>query len=188
MPNNEQAGNTIPIPTYPNSGGVSAAVTVADGADTTQGSIADAAVSTDANGTVNAHLRGLVKLVASFLGVAGSPSTEVVTVQGVASATPVIVQENVNTLAANGVFVPGASAAQLPSQTGHLFYITACKANTGTIYLGSSTVTSTTNATNTTTGLELQAGQQVGPLPLTNLNQLYAKATVATDAITYLVI
>lgn len=34
---------------------------IADGADVTQGTIADAAVDTDADGTVNAHLRGLVK-------------------------------------------------------------------------------------------------------------------------------
>lgn len=36
------------------------AVTVADGADATQGAIADAAVVTDAVGTLNAHLRGLL--------------------------------------------------------------------------------------------------------------------------------
>lgn len=36
-------------------------VTVADGADVTQGSIADAAVTGDNAGTVNAHLRGLTK-------------------------------------------------------------------------------------------------------------------------------
>ena len=43
------------------------AVTVADGADVTQGAIADVAVFTDASGTVNAHLRGLVKLLAACI-------------------------------------------------------------------------------------------------------------------------
>ncbi len=45
------------------------AVTIADGADVTQGAIADAAVATDASGTVNAHLRGLVKLLASCISI-----------------------------------------------------------------------------------------------------------------------
>src|SRR5712691_6103631 len=40
-------------------GGV--ASTTADGADVTQGAIADAAVTGDNTGTVNAHLRGLTK-------------------------------------------------------------------------------------------------------------------------------
>lgn len=45
-------------------GGGGGAVTVADGADVALGATTDAAVSTDANGTVNAHLRGLDKLLA----------------------------------------------------------------------------------------------------------------------------
>jgi hypothetical protein len=48
-------------------GGGGGPATIADGADVTQGAIADAAVSTDAAGTVNAHLRGLVKLLAAPL-------------------------------------------------------------------------------------------------------------------------
>lgn len=40
------------------------AATIADGSDVAQGAVADAAVSTDAAGTLNAHLRGLVKLAA----------------------------------------------------------------------------------------------------------------------------
>lgn len=46
-------------------GGGGGAVTIADGADVALGAVADAAVSTDAAGTVNAHLRGLVKLLAA---------------------------------------------------------------------------------------------------------------------------
>jgi len=53
-------------------GGGGGAVTVADGADVTQGAIADAAVATDATGTVNAHLRGLVKLLASCISIGSS--------------------------------------------------------------------------------------------------------------------
>ncbi len=45
------------------SGGGGAA-TIADGADVTQGAIANAAVTGDNSGTVNAHLRGLTKILA----------------------------------------------------------------------------------------------------------------------------
>lgn len=162
-------------------------VTVVDAGDVAQGATTDAAVSTDANGTINAHIRGLVKLLASILGTAGAPSVEAVTVQGIAAAQPVITTFNLLSFRNSGVFVPTASASQFPSKTGSLFYLTACKTNTGLIYIGGSTVTSTVNATNATTGLELQAGQQVGPFPLTNLNTLWAIGTVATDAVTYLV-
>ena len=46
-------------------GGGGGPATIADGADVTQGAIADAAVSSDAPGTVSAKLRGLVKIQAS---------------------------------------------------------------------------------------------------------------------------
>lgn len=44
------------------SGGGGGAATIADGADVTEGAIADAAVTGDNAGTVNAHLRGLTKV------------------------------------------------------------------------------------------------------------------------------
>jgi hypothetical protein len=53
------------------------ATTTADGANVTQGAIADAAVSTDAVGTVNAHLRGLIKLLLAGTGLLGRAATEV---------------------------------------------------------------------------------------------------------------
>ena len=43
------------------------AATIADGADVTQGAIADAAVTTDAPGTISAKLRGLITLFVNFL-------------------------------------------------------------------------------------------------------------------------
>lgn len=53
------------------------AATIADGADVAQGAVADAAVSTDAAGTVNAHLRGLIKLLLAGTGLVGRAATEV---------------------------------------------------------------------------------------------------------------
>ncbi len=46
---------------------VDQAITVADGADVAVGATADAAVETDATGTVSGKLRGLVKLFVNFL-------------------------------------------------------------------------------------------------------------------------
>ena len=54
--------------------GVSA-VTVADGAAVTLGAIADAAVTGDISGTVNAHLRGITKQLAGTLTVSGTVAT-----------------------------------------------------------------------------------------------------------------
>lgn len=46
-------------------GGGGGAVTIADGADVTQGAIADAAVTTNAAGTLSAKLRGIVAILSS---------------------------------------------------------------------------------------------------------------------------
>lgn len=51
------------------SAGGGGAVTIADGADVTQGVTTGTAVSTDANGTVQQYLRGLVKLVVAKIGI-----------------------------------------------------------------------------------------------------------------------
>lgn len=60
--------------TQPGGGGGGAA-TIADGADVTQGAIADAAVG-DASGTVNAHLRQVAKLLAAALPLPTGAATE----------------------------------------------------------------------------------------------------------------
>lgn len=51
--------------TQPGGGGGGGAVTIADGADVTQGAIADAAVTTNAAGTLSAKLRGIVAILSS---------------------------------------------------------------------------------------------------------------------------
>ncbi len=74
----DSAGNDVHVSsnslsTSGGGGGSGGAVTIADGADVVQGAIADTAVSTDAAGTVNAHLRGLVKLLSASA--TGTPSS-----------------------------------------------------------------------------------------------------------------
>lgn len=59
--------STNPLPVQVQTGGGTQPVSIANGADVAEGSTTDAAVSTDANGTVNAHIRGLVVLMVNFL-------------------------------------------------------------------------------------------------------------------------
>lgn len=52
---------TNPVPTSPSASAAKQPVTIADGDDAALGAVADAAVDTDANGTLSAKIRGLVK-------------------------------------------------------------------------------------------------------------------------------
>lgn len=61
--------------TQPGGGGGGAA-TIADGADVTEGAIADAAVTGDNPGTVNAHLRGITKQLSLALPLPAGAATE----------------------------------------------------------------------------------------------------------------
>jgi len=79
-----------------------------------------------------------------------------------------------------------ATAKQLPAIVAALFWISAPNSNTGDVYLGGAGVTVPEGTTDVTAGLELQPGDTVGPLPITNLNLLYIICDNATDDITYL--
>jgi hypothetical protein len=98
------------------SGGGGGAVTVADGADVTQGAIADAAVASNAAGTVNAHLRAISRDVMTVntwaggtlaaMAAYGTPPTGLVPgVNAFVTNTQAAVGNNVDNVAA------GASAA-----------------------------------------------------------------------------
>jgi hypothetical protein len=60
----DSAGNLLVNVAVGAPGGGGGPATIADGADVTQGAIADAAVTSDVNGTLSAKLRGLVKILA----------------------------------------------------------------------------------------------------------------------------
>lgn len=64
-PVNQAADRTITI-VLTNNAEASAGATVADGANTVEGATTDAAVVSDANGTISAKLRGLVKMIADI--------------------------------------------------------------------------------------------------------------------------
>lgn len=105
-------------------GGGGGAVTIADGADVTEGAIADIAVTGDSAGTISGKLRGLVKILTDVwdsvnhvLGVSLpasqistlTPLTSVTANQGSANATPW--NDNISQVGGNAVAVNAGIAS-----------------------------------------------------------------------------
>ncbi|MEO6293046.1 MAG: hypothetical protein ABIO88_10560 [Burkholderiaceae bacterium] len=144
-------------------GGGGGAVTVADGADIAQGALADAAVVTDANGSISGKLRGLVKMFASVWD-SGNGRFKV---DGSAVTQPVS-----GTVTANqgGTWTVGISASQTMAVTNAgTFAVQAAQSGTwnitnisGTISLPTGASTSALQSTiNTTLGSPFQAGGSI---------------------------
>ena len=89
---------------------------------------------------------------------------------------------------ANGERQGSASAIQLPNAPGSMVYIKAVGSNAGNVYIGRAGVTVVNGTTDVTSGIELDAGEMLGPLPITNLNELYMICDNAGDDIVYLVL
>lgn len=90
------------------------------------------------------------------------------------------------TTIACGELIGTASATQLPSVACKMVNIKACNDNAGNVYIGGSGVTVANGATDTTTGLQLDAGEETGWLTISNLNILYRIADNTGDDCTYL--
>ena len=60
--------------------------------------------------------------------------------------------------------------------------------NSGSVFLGGSTVTVPDNVTDITTGLELDAGDETGWMPVDNLNKFWAVCNNNGDDLTYLIL
>ncbi len=72
------------------------AVTIADGADVTQGAVADSAYTGSGSASLVAALKGIYNVLAANIytpGTAGTPSSQVLSVQGITSMTPVQVSQ-----------------------------------------------------------------------------------------------
>lgn len=88
-----------------------------------------------------------------------------------------------------GEFAPGVTAAQFPSIAGRLVRLKARGVNAGSVAIGDdNAVTLPNGVTDTTSGLELIAGDDTGWIPLDNLNKLWGIGTGATDSVTYMVL
>jgi len=85
----------------------------------------------------------------------------------------------------SGEIAGSETTAQLPDIPCKLVNLKAVSTNAGSVYLGSSGVTIADGSTDTTTGLELDAGNSIW-LPIDNLNSLYLICDNAGDDLTYL--
>jgi len=93
--------------------------------------------------------------------------------------------KNLTTIA-TGERQGSASAVQLPTVSCSLVRIKAVNSNAGNVYIGISGVTKPNGTTDTTTGLELDAGEDTGWLPTDNVNRFYIICDNAGDDITYM--
>lgn len=139
--------------------------TLAAGGSVDIGALAAAAVTDPtASASVIATLKGLLKQLQGN----GSGSTPVQE-----SGCAAISTQNV-TVAVAGTPVQGAA------QACKTLYVTPYLANTGTIYVGASTVDSQTTPP---VGTPIVAGSGPVPFIVTNANLLYFDATVGTDGV-----
>ncbi len=79
-----------------------------------------------------------------------------------------------------------ATALQMPDVDCSLVKFKARNDNAGNVYIGTSGVTKPDGTTDTTTGFELDAGEETGWLPASNLNIFYRICDNAGDDLTYI--
>lgn len=77
------------------------------------------------------------------------------------------------------------TALQLPNIPCSRARFKAASDNTGSVYIGGAGVTLPDGTTDTTTGFELDAGDDSGWFPCANLNELYRNCTGTGDKIMY---
>ena len=81
-----------------------------------------------------------------------------------------------------------APALQLPDIPCRAVFFTAIASNAGKVYLGGPGVTVPDGTTDTTSGIELQAGDMTPFIPISNLNKLYRICENAGDDLTYFLV
>jgi hypothetical protein len=85
-----------------------------------------------------------------------------------------------------GELAGATSATQLPDIPCRMVKFKAQADNAGAVYLGVSGVTKNDGTTDTTTGYELDAGDETGWLLVDNLNRLYRICDNAGDDLLYI--
>lgn len=89
---------------------------------------------------------------------------------------------------AHGELAGSATAVQMPDVDCYFVNFKALNDNAGNVYIGlSSSVTAVNGTTDTTSGLQLDAGQETGWIPTGgNLNTFYRICDNAGDDLTYI--
>ena len=90
-----------------------------------------------------------------------------------------------NTQIGSGELVGVTSATQLPDIASNRVTLKAAAANPSFVYLGGAGVTKKDGSTDATTGLQLDAGDEV-TLYISNLNLLYRVCDASGDVLTYI--
>ena len=88
----------------------------------------------------------------------------------------------------SGEIAGSATAAVLPTISCRMVWFKAVASNAGKVYLGPAGVTVVNGTGDATSGIELVAGDMIGPIPISNLNQLYRICDNAGDDLTYLAV
>lgn len=162
---------------------ISGAVTIADGSDVTLGAISDAAVL-DAAGTVNAHVRGIVKQL-----IAGIPVTNAGTfaVQASwASAQHVIVDSGAVTVT-NATASNLKVAATLDAETTKVIGVTRSADGSGNLLTSTGSALDVNLKTSAASNLSTNVAQINGVTPLMgagNTGTGSPRVTIATDQLT----
>ena len=85
-----------------------------------------------------------------------------------------------------GELAGSTTALQMPDAPCKLVMFKASYDNAGRVYIGGSGVTKADGTTDTTTGLQLSAGESSPWLPCLNVNQWYRICDNAGDDLTYI--
>jgi len=90
---------------------------------------------------------------------------------------------------ASGALAGSVSALQLPDIPCRAVFFTALASNVGKAYLGGPGVTIPSDSTtDTTSGIELQAGDMTPFIPISNLNKLFRICENAGDDLCYFLV
>jgi hypothetical protein len=87
---------------------------------------------------------------------------------------------------ATGELAGSASAAQMPTISCSRVRFKARSDNAGSVFIGVAGVTAPNNSTDTTTGFELDAGDETGWISAANLNEFWRICDNAGDDLTYM--
>jgi len=159
------------------SGGGGGAVTIADGADVTEGAIADAAVTGDNSGTESAKLRGLNKIFADVWDSVSHYLKVNIQNTSLAVTTPLA-----GPFAGQAKIAITGTAVQLGSNAlSNGVILTAKSTNTAIIVVGGASVANTVDGTGN--GYLLAAGASVS-FAVSNSNALYINGT-AGDIVSF---
>lgn len=89
-------------------------------------------------------------------------------------------------IVACGELAGSATAAAMPAKVCRMVRFKAVMSNAGNVYVGLAGVTVVNGTTDTTSGLELVAGDDSGWLPCSDLSDFYRICDNAGDDLTYL--